>query len=677
MWPPARPRFRTAILWGNEGDRTPDILVDAGGASHIRTSRLDGCPQYSICENLVDANPQFALPVDPTSAPTVDGNLSLRPSSPLVDAGENSLIPAGILTDRAGQARINNGVVDLGAFELSITCPAADVTRLYVDGSVESGDNSGLNWSSALSKLSHAFALAESCQESRINEVWVAAGKYITSDGSYAAEGARDPSFNLLNGLAVYGGFDGTELVLEERDWLENLTILSGDIEGDDLLDASGIVTSTAKIIGSNSYHVVSSVGNNQTAVLDGFIINGGQANGEAASGDDSGGGIYVESSSPTLRHLTILANMADDGGGLANVANSSPQLTNVRIEANRAVYFGGGVFNQSSSPEFTNAALLDNHATSGGGLFNAVSDPRLVNATFSGNQAASQKPTVNNQQPTENGCGFQLADCRLQELGGMAGATGSGGGMYNLNNSRPVITNSIFWQNQDDNGEGTLSASIHNDASSIPLIGYSLVQASGGSGSGWNGSIGFDQGQNIDDDPLFMSAGDRHLLPGSPAVDVGDNGANSSKYDLDVKPRITDGTNDGEATIDLGAYETTLVAITVRHTADITVAKVGDTVTFTYLVSNDGEVSLNEIKAVDDRLGEIPLAANSLEAGAWTSATLSYILQESDIGTLVSKVTVSGKSAAGAEVGDEDTIAIEVRQGVYRSFVPALMKGW
>ncbi len=669
--------IQNSILWGNEGDRTPDILVAAGGAAAIRTSRLDGCPQYSICENLVYANPEFALPVDPTSAPTVSGNFSLRPSSPLVDAGENDLIPAGIFTDRAGQARINNGVVDLGAFELSITCPAATVTRLYVDASVEDGNSSGLDWPNALSKLSHAFALAESCQEGRINEVWVAAGKYVTSDGSYAAEGARDPSFNLLNGLAVYGGFSGTELVLEERDWLENLTILSGDIGGDDLVDAGGIVTNTTKIVGGNSYHVVSSIGNDQTAVLDGFIINGGQAGGGAAAGDDSGGGIYLESSSPTLRHLTILGNMADDGGGMANIANSSPQLTNVRIEANRAVYFGGGVFNQSSSPKFTNAALFDNHATSGGGMFNAISNPLLVNATISGNRANSQQAAAANQLTPENGCGFQAADCRLQDLGGTAGATGSGGGMYNLNNSRPVIMNSIFWQNQDDNGSGTLSATIRNDAGSIPLIGHSLIQASGGSGSGWDGSIGFDQGQNIDDDPLFVAAENRHLLPGSPAIDVGDNETNRSKYDLDVKPRITDGTNDGEAMIDLGAYETTLVAITVRHTADTTEARVGDTVTFTYVVRNDGEVSLNEIRAVDDRLGEVTLSASSLEAGAWTSGTLSYVLQESDIGTLVSKVTVSGKSAAGAEVSDEDTTAIEVRRGVYRSFVPALMKGW
>jgi len=145
----------------------------------------------------------------------------------------------------------------------------------------------------------------------------------------------------------------------------------------------------------------------------------------------------------------------------------------------------------------------------------------------------------------------------------------------------------------------------------------------------------------------------------------------NSSKHNLDLKPRITDGSNDGQAVIDLGAYETTLVAIAVNNTPDTTAVQVGHTVTFTYIVTNDEQVSLKEIRAVDDRLGEIALGMTTLDAGEWTSGTLSYTLEESDIGTLVSTVTVSGTSDAGAEVSAEDTVAIEVRPGVYRSFIP------
>lgn len=294
--------------------------------------------------------------------------------------------------------------------------------------------------------------------------------------------------------------------------------------------------------------------------------------------------------------------------------------------------------------------------------MFNTNSSPVLVNTTAAGNQAGSLNPAdylLDNSPRSQD----------------WARAAGRGGGMYNLNDSRPLITNSIYWQNKDSAGSSSASASIGNDASSIPLISYNLIQASGGSGDGWNGSIGFDLGQNTDEDPLFFSDKDRHLQPGSPAIDAGNNEANNSEKDLDNRPRISDGTNNGEAIIDLGAYETTLVAITVSSTPNTAKAKVGETVTLTYVVANDGQVGLKEIEAVDDKLGEITLAAATLAAGESTSGTLSYVLQESDIGTLVFTVTVTGKSDAGAEVTAEDTVAIEVRPSVYRSFIPVLSK--
>ena len=43
--------------------------------------------------------------------------MALLPGSPAIDAGSNALIPSGVTTDQRGYARINNGTVDIGAYE--------------------------------------------------------------------------------------------------------------------------------------------------------------------------------------------------------------------------------------------------------------------------------------------------------------------------------------------------------------------------------------------------------------------------------------------------------------------------------------------------------------------------------------------------------------------------------
>ncbi len=90
---------------------------------------------------------------------------------------------------------------------------------------------------------------------------------------------------------------------------------------------------------------MVTSSGTNSTAVLDGFIITAGQANGN--TGND-GGGMYNYDSSPTLTNVTFSGNSAPYGGGMYNY-NSSPTLTNVTFSGNSATE-GGGMLNYNSS---------------------------------------------------------------------------------------------------------------------------------------------------------------------------------------------------------------------------------------------------------------------------------------------------------------------------------------
>ena len=198
-----------------------------------------------------------------------------------------------------------------------------------------SGANAGTSWTDAYTHLQSALG-ASPC-----TEIWVAAGTYKPTGGT-----DRNVTFQLKNGVAVYGGFAGTETTRTQRDPAVNATTLSGDI------GAAGN--------SDNSYHVVTGV---TGATLDGFTITAGNANGNYPN--DYGGGMYNESSNPTLTNVTFSGNSAGgSGGGLSNYL-SSPMLSNVIFNGNTANYGGGGMFNSASHPTLTNVTFSGNSANS------------------------------------------------------------------------------------------------------------------------------------------------------------------------------------------------------------------------------------------------------------------------------------------------------------------------
>jgi len=152
---------------------------------------------------------------------------------------------------------------------------------------------------------------------------------------------------------------------------------------------------------------------------------------------------------------------------------------------------------------------------------------------------------------------------------------------MYNYYGSSPTVSNCILWDNTatSDGNEIYNDPDISHPAN--PLISYCDIAGSGGSTS-WDPNLGSDANGNIDVDPLFVDANgpdgiagtaddNLRLLWGSPCIDAGDNNsvpadsidldndgntAEPIPWDLDENPRIVDGNDDGNAVIDMGAYE-------------------------------------------------------------------------------------------------------------------------
>jgi hypothetical protein len=95
------------------------------------------------------------------------------------------------------------------------------------------------NWADACN-LQYALTSAISG-----TEIWVAHGIYTPGLDMTS-------TFQLKSGVALYGGFAMTETVRDQRNWQVNLTILSGDIDGNDTTDPTGVVTDTNNIHGNN-----------------------------------------------------------------------------------------------------------------------------------------------------------------------------------------------------------------------------------------------------------------------------------------------------------------------------------------------------------------------------------------------------------------------------------------
>jgi hypothetical protein len=379
-------------------------------------------------------------------------------------------------------------------------CDTGGASRVYVDINAE-GANTGASWEDALTDIWDAYCYAQN--DPAITEVWVAKGTYTPAGPG----GDRSAAFTLMNGVALRGGFAGSETLLGQRDPSDpaNWSILSGDLDGD---DQPGFINNA-----ENSYHVVNGSDTDATAVLDGFVISGGNANG--TSPDDSGGGMYNQEASPTIINCMFLGNYAVYAGGamrndweITPWSGAYPTITNCLFSGNEAGMYGGAISNV-------------------GNLFGPVS-PTLTNCSIVGNYASQV------------------------------------GGMFTQNHGEPHAINCILWGNSDLTGQHEAVQA----SGCVTIVDYCCIQGL----TGELGGVG-----NIGDAPLLMDADgaddiagtlddDVRLMPSSPCTDAGDNLSVPADVttDLDGNPRFVDdegmldsGNPPGGAPIvDIGAYE-------------------------------------------------------------------------------------------------------------------------
>ena len=241
------------------------------------------------------------------------------------------------------------------------------------------GNNDGTSWGNAYPNLQDALDNANAN-----DQIWITAGTYKPMNNALST----DNWFAVNQPVEIYGGFTGTETMLSERDWENNITTLSADILGDDVEDDFENFRS------DNAAHIF--VINEDGSTLDGLTITGGNSrtDGQPIGTTNytpwNGGGV-VTYHSLEIRNCTFSQCVAYYGAAFFSRTNDAGEneiiLDNCIFEKNSGVQSSVGVVLMNSAT-IKDCIIRDNQASDfSGGLLIALSNATVEDCIFQNNE--------------------------------------------------------------------------------------------------------------------------------------------------------------------------------------------------------------------------------------------------------------------------------------------------
>ena len=348
---------------------------------------------------------------------------------------------------------------------------------VYVDAGSPCVSGCGDSWANAYPDLKDALL------ETDEGEIWVAKGTYRPAECPGTCQNIdRLETFQLKNNVAVYGGFFGNETALDQRDPVVNETFLSGNI-------GFGVAQN------DNSFHIVTATNVDSTAILDGFIIRDGLADGTFGTNNERGSGVYItatngEESSPVIRNCVFTQNTAIAGGGAVFVSvesgsTASPLFEDCLFNENRSEGLSSGgaaahnvVDGGNLAPTYLNCRFEGNETGDNGGAiaffasnFGTVSRPVIDSCSFSDNNATNWGGAIYTR--VLDNASFQANIVRTTFLRNEAGD--AGGAVYDHAGFGAVSTtrvlNSTFTENAGVNDGGAIYLRGSQMANNFSLV--------------------------------------------------------------------------------------------------------------------------------------------------------------------------------------------------------------
>jgi Bacterial Ig domain/Right handed beta helix region len=510
------------------------------GSATIKSRAIDNSgnvqdPPAQVTVTVQDTMPPTSIITSPTAGATVNTGTTVNITGIASDAGGGTVVRVEVSVDGGVTYNTATGTTTWSYIWTPAITGSATISSRAVDDSGNAQDPPAEITVTVRDPIIIRVTPGQTIQSaiaSAINgdTVLVAPGTYVENidflGKRITVTSERGPNDTIIDGgnVAPVANFSSGE----SRDsTLNGFTLQNGrsvESPGPTFLNGGGV-----NIIESDPTITNNVITNNHACIGAGIFVGGAspliQLNKITGNNNSCGGSVISAQASSSVE---ILDNVITDnvGGGITLDVDGNPIIkNNIIMGNNNAGDLGGGIFilrNPDSDVLIVQNLIAGNQAAYGGGLCLLGAGPlKVLNNTIADNDAAT-----------------------------------SGSGIYDFGpDGRTELTNNIIYAKPGQAGLFCDSFRSQNP----PIIRFNNIFSSGGMAYGGHCPDMTGTNGNKSLDPLFadLTQGDYHLLQGSPSIDASYNQAtNLPDKDLDGNQRVLDGDGDGNAIIDMGAYE-------------------------------------------------------------------------------------------------------------------------